>query len=256
MSKFIDRLNQVVQAVPQPMGFRVEPVSPKPRILLIASLAQKNVDHLTDYVAGADAGLLPISNLSSGVKSLQEIRQIVPDIPWGGWLRGVGLGGIKQVAKIDGDFLVFPSADTSLAVFQSSKVGRILEVESSLSDGLLRAVDELPVDAVLIAGEPAKGGFLTWQHLMICQRFTYLLAKPLLAPVPSSVTADELRVLWGAGVDGVIVEVEADQPVERLGKLRQTIDKLIFPWRHKRGEGEALLPYTGGERGIAAEEEE
>ena len=85
MSKFVDKLNQVSQAVPQPMGFKAESVSEKPKILLIAGLAQSSVDDLAKYVAGADAGLLHISKLSSGVKTLQEMRQIVSDILWGGF---------------------------------------------------------------------------------------------------------------------------------------------------------------------------
>lgn len=211
MSKFIDKLNQVSQAVPQPIGFRaVQPASPKPKILLIAGLTQNKIDHLADYVAGADAGLLHISSLSSGIKSLQEIRRSVSDIPWGGWLKDMGQIGMKQIAKIDCDFLVFPATNTSLAMLQNSEVGRILEVESSISESLLRAVDELAVDAVLIAGEQAKGSFLTWHHLMVFQRSASLLAKPLLVPVPSSVTANELQVLWGGGVDGVIIEVGVD----------------------------------------------
>ena len=239
----------------QPIGFRAERVAPKPKILIIASLAQDNVDRLADYVAGADAGLLPISNLSSGIKTIKEMCQIVSDIPWGGWLRGIGRGGIKQKVKIEYDFLVFPAAKTSLAILQNDKVGRILEAEASLSEGSLRAADELPVDAVLIAGEPAKDSFLTWHHLITFQRFASLLAKPLLVPVPSGVTANELQVLWRVGVDGVIVEVGGDHPVERLRELRQAVDKLTFPWRYKGVKEEALLPYTGGERGIAAEEE-
>jgi len=59
MSRFINKLNQVSQAVPQAMGFRAtKPVSQKPKMLLIVSLAQANVDGLADYVAGADAGLV------------------------------------------------------------------------------------------------------------------------------------------------------------------------------------------------------
>jgi hypothetical protein len=257
MSRFIDKLNQTLQAEPQTMGFKAaQTATPKPRMLLVASLARAEVSGLADYVAGADAGLLSISNLSSGIKTLKEMRQIVPDIPWGGWLRDISRGGIKQKAKVDCDFVVFPAANTSLAILQNDAVGRILEAEASLSEGLLKAVGELPVDALLIAGDPVKDGFLTWHHLMVFQRFASLLSKPLVVPVPSTVTADELQVLWGAGVDGVIVEVGDGQPVERLRELRQAIDKLAFPWRHRRGRREALLPYSGGEESITAEDEE
>jgi len=256
MSKFIDKLNQVSRAVPQPVGFRMtQPLSLKPKILLVASLAQANVDDLADYVAGADAGLLHISELGSGVKTLQKISKVVPDIPWGGWLKGSCRGEIKQVVKASCDFVVFPAANTSLAIFQGGEVGKILEVGSSLSEGLLRAVDELSVDAVLIASEQEEGYFLTWRHLMLFKRFADLLTKPVLASAPSNITASELQVLWGAGVDGVVVEVGVGQPAGRLKELRKIINKLVPPSPRKSGKAEALLPYIGRETSVETEEE-
>lgn len=256
MSKFIDRLNQVSQAVPQSMGFkRAQPVSAKPKILLIASLAQASVGGLADYVAGADAGLLRIPKLSSEVKTLKEISRVMSDIPWGGWLRNINKEGIKQMVKVGCDFVVFPAANTPLAILQDSEMGKILEVEASLSEGLLRAVNELPVDAVLIAGEQEEH-FLTWHHLMLFQRFADLLTKPLLVSIPSNVAANELQALWEAGVNGVVTEVGVGQPAERLKELRQIIDNLAFPSQRKQGKIEALLPYIGGDSGTVAETEE
>jgi len=250
-------LNQVSQAVPQAIGFRaVQPVSPTPRMLLIADLAQANVDGLADCVAGADAGLLHISNLSEGAKTLQEICQVVSDIPWGGWLRDVEQGGMEQIVEAGCDFVVFPPADTPLAILQDTKLGKILQVEASLSEGLLRTVDKLPVDAVVTAGEPEGEYFLTWHHLMLFQCFADLLTKPLLVSVPSNVTANELQTLWETGIEGVIVKVGVGQPEGRLTKLRQAIDKLTFTSQRKRGKAEALLPYIGGKRGVVSEEEE
>ncbi|GAI94152.1 unnamed protein product [marine sediment metagenome] len=67
MSKLIEKLNRVSQAKPQLMGFKAaQAVSPKPKMLLVASLVQADVSGVADYVAGADAGLLPIPKLSSG----------------------------------------------------------------------------------------------------------------------------------------------------------------------------------------------
>ncbi len=255
MSRFIDKLNQVSGAMPQRMGFGVaQPVSPEPKLLLIASLAQANVDGLAEHVAGADAGLLPISKLSSGAKTLQKICQVVSNTPWGVWLRDIDRGGIKQIVKVGCDFVVFPAANTSLAILQDDELGKILEVEASLSEGLLRAVNELPVDAVLIAGEQEGEYFLTWHHLMLFQRFADLLTKPLLVCIPSNVTANELQALGEAGVDGMIVEVGVGQPAGRLNELRQTIDKLTFPLSRKPAK--ALLPYISKETGIVTEDED
>jgi len=239
------------------MGFKAaQPVSQRPKMLLLASLAQADIDNLADYVAGADAGLLRVPELSSGTKILQKVLQVVPDIPWGGWLGG-SQGEIKQIAKAGCDFVVFSAANTPLTILQGDEAGKILEVEASLNEGLLRAVDELPVDAVLITGEQEGEYFLTWHHLMLFQRFAHLLSKPLLVSAPSNITANELQILWGAGVTGVVVEIKLGQPAEKLRELRQEIDKLIFPPQRRGGKVEALLPpKIGGETSTVAEAEE
>ena len=257
MSRFIGKINQVSQAVSQPMGFKTaQSISEKPRMQLIASLAQFDVDSLAGSLAGADAGLLRISKLGSGTKTLKKMCQAVSDIPWGGWLGDVGSAGIKQLVKAGCDFIVFSATNTPLAIFQDDEVGKVLEVETSLSEGLLRAVNELSVDAVLVAGEQEKEYSLTWHHLMLFQHFADLIAKPLLVSVPSSITANELQVLWEAGVKGVVVEAGVEQPGERLAAIRRDIDKLTLPPTCKRGKVEALLPHIGGETGVATEDEE
>jgi len=257
VSRFIDKLNEVLRTVPQPVGFRTtQSASPKPKMLIVAGLAQANVDGLADYVAGADAGLLQMSGLSSGAKGLQKISKVVSDIPWGVWLRSIDQKGIKQIVKAGCDFVVFSAASTSLAMLQGDEGGKILQVEASVGEGLLRAVDELPVDAVLIDGEREEQHFLTWHDLMIFRRFTALLTKPLLVCIPPDVTASELQALGEAGVSGVIVRVGVGQPVEMINELRQTIDKLTFPLgRRRRGVG-VLLPYISGETTVVTEEEE
>ncbi|MFC2016393.1 hypothetical protein ACFLUF_01640, partial [Chloroflexota bacterium] len=136
------------------------------------------------------------------------------------------------------------------------EVGRILEVEASLGEGLLRAANELPIGAVLIAGEQREDYSLTWQHLLLFRRFADLLTKPLLVSVPSNVTAGELQALWEAGVEGVVVEVTVEQPQDRLKELRQVIDKLPFPSPRQREKTEALLPRISPESSIVTIEEE
>ena len=253
MSRFIDKLNKVSQAAPQPMGFRAtQPVSSKLKMQLVASIAEANVDSLADYVAGADAGLLHISKLTSGAKALQKISKAVPDIAWGGWLKESDERVIKQMVNAGSDFVVFP-ASTPLTILQNGEVGKILEVESSLSEGLMRTVNELPVDAVLIAAGPVE--YLTWHHLMFFQRFAALLTKPLLVIIPSNVTASELQVLWETGVDGVVIEVGIELPEDRLKELRQAIDELDFPARRQK-KAEALLPHITSGRDVVTEEEE
>ncbi len=258
MSRFIDKLNQLSRAEVQPMGFRTkQSVSPKPKIQLVASLAEESAEKLAGCVAGADAGLLRLSQISAGTKTLQNISQAMPDIPWGVWLQGSGQGEIGQMMKAGGDFVVFPATNTPLSMLQGDGVGKILVVEASLTEGLLRTTNELPIGAVLVASEGKEDYFLTWQHLMFFQRFADLLTKPLLVSIPSNVTAGELQALWEAGVDSVVIEVKVGQSQDRIKELRQVIDKLAYPAARRREKAEPLLPHIGREaRIVTAEEEE
>lgn len=253
MSKFIDELKLVSQFGSPPMGFRAAAAPlPKPRMLLVATLAEASAEGLADYVSGADAGLVPIPKLSSGAKTVHKISRAMPAIPWGGWLKDISGEGVKPLVEAGCDFVVFPS-DTPLAMLQDSEVGKILEVGTSLNEGLLKTIDDLPVDAVLTSGEPEKGNLLTWRHLMFSRRCAELVTKPLLASVPASVGANELQALWAAGVVAVVVETP---PQGRISELRQIIDKLTFPLPSKRKKAEPLLPRIAEETKIAPEEEE
>jgi hypothetical protein len=253
MSKLLDKLNQVSRAAPQPVGFRTSQVaSTKPRLVLIASLAQADLDHPSDYMSGADAGILRVPKLNSAAKARQKLAEAVPDIPWGSWLTDSAPDATIPTSSIGGDFVVFPGA-TPLAIFQDEKIGKVLEVDPALTEGSLRAANELPIEAVLIAGEP--GPFLTWQHLMLFQRLSNAVTKPLLVSIPAGITSAELQALWEAGVDAVVAQVEAGEP-ERIKGLRQLIDGIDYSSRRKRGRVEPSLPHISRGTNIPEEEEE
>ena len=231
------------------MGFRAAAMAPsKPRMLLVAVVPGGEAEHPADIVAGADAGLLSMAKLGSGAKALEQMSQAVPDIPWGGWLKEIGKEG---VGKVGGDFIVFPAEKAALAMLDDKETGKILEVEPWLEPGLLKAIDSLPVDAVLIAAEDKQ--FLTWHHLMLFQRCVNILSKPLLVLVPPEVTAGELGALWEAGVRGVVVKAGEEGLV---AGIRQMLDELPVPSAGKKNKAGPLLPRMGGETGIASEEEE
>lgn len=256
MSRFIDRIKKASQVAPKPLGFRVaKSASEKPRMLLVVTLSPLAVSGLADFVVGADAGLLRAGKLSPAAKAIKEASQAMPDIPWGGWLKEIGKEGLKQLASAGGDFVVFPAANAPLTMLKNDGVGKILEIDASLSEGLLRTIESLPVDAVFVAEREGERS-LSWHHLMLFQYFSEVTARPLLVTVPTDVTGDELVALWEAGVVGVVVGVSAEKPAGEIKSLRETIDKLAFPPRRKRRKAEPLLPYISGAGAIEEEEEE
>ncbi|MFH1381794.1 MAG: hypothetical protein ABIH70_02765 [Chloroflexota bacterium] len=245
MSQFIDKLNRISQAQPRPLGFRLTEAAPaKARIQLVASIAQHNIDQLTEAMAGADAGLVHINKAGLSAKALATVAQAVPETPCGGWLpRESGPADVKQVLEAEFDFIVFQATSTPLSIFENETTSKILEVDASLNEGLLRAVNELSVDAVLLSrDENREDSYLTTQQLVIFHRFASVLDKPLLAQIPAEVTSGELVTLWKAGVEGIVVEVSTKQGKDKLNELRQIIDETTFPSRRRR-KLEPLLPH-------------
>ena len=113
-----------------------------------------------------------------------------------------------------------------------------------MDDGLLRAVNDLPADAVLLTDTFDESGSLVWHQLMIFRHLTTFISKPLLVPVPAAITEGELKALWDAGIDGVVVDATG---VGDLKGLRQIADKLPPRSARKRGKMDVMLPMAGGE---------
>lgn len=257
MSEFTDRLDQSSKAVFQPMGFSIAKTTlDKPKILLVASLNQVVAKKLASDVSGADAALVTVTNSNSAGNAYEKISQVSWNIPWGCRLGDIDQKRVREMEAAGCDFVVFTAGDTSLTILERSKMGRILEIELSISDGLLQSVNDLPLDAVLIANDGQKQP-LTWQNLMLFQHFAALLTKPLIARIPSSITDKELQMLWEAGVVCVVTAVNVGQSVEGLRELRRMIGKLDFSLKQGRGQAKPLLPYiNGGTGGLSEEEEE
>ncbi|MDO8579116.1 MAG: hypothetical protein Q7R50_08080, partial [Dehalococcoidales bacterium] len=173
---------------------------------------------------------------------------------WGAWLKGKN-AAIPELVKAGCDFVVF-SGSTVLTAAVDEKTGKILEVEPSIADTMLRTTGSLPVDAVFINDDSVGDGPLTWQHLMQFQRCAALLTKPLLAPVPADAGPEELKLLWEAGVVGAVVDTEGLSP-EKFKALRNTIGDTKFPPRGRRREKiDATLPRPQREPAVAEHEEE
>jgi len=254
MSQLIDGLKKIAQTIPQPMGFRTSRQAEViPKILIIASLEVSTTNAPADNIDGADAILLHSDKPNMTAKAIQKIVEPLPKIPWGVYLDDDD----KQAAVEAGcDFVVFSPASRISTTMQNEKLGKILQVESSMDDGLLRAVNDLPVDALLVTDSYEESGTLVWHQLMILQHLENLISKPLIVPVPANITEVELKALWEAGIDGVMVEVDA-MKTGGLKELRQAISKLPPRSARKRGRVDVLLPRTGGETpAIAPDEEE
>ncbi|HEY42038.1 MAG TPA: hypothetical protein G4O18_09340 [Dehalococcoidia bacterium] len=256
MSRFIDILNRSSQTTAQAIGFRTtKAAQSKHRIQLVAAVSKGTTDNITDYVTGADAGLLRVSKIGSSASTLKKAIPPKSDIPWGIWPEETSQEEIQKGMKSGCDFIVLPAGAT-LVVPPDDSIGIIIQIDTSVAEGPLRTLNELPLDAVLVTPQSEIDSSLTWHQLMLLQRFGDLLTKPILVSIPSNTGADELQLLQDAGIDGVVVETGPDQPSGETTRLRQMIDGLKPPPTHKQHKMDALLPRTSRDTETMAEIEE
>jgi len=251
MSKLMEKLKQTTGTAPKPMGFGAAPAAErKQKILLIASLAQASTaEHMVEIAAVADAIIIEKPGPASAIA---ESARRLARIPWGIHMENVSHQEIESLLKAGCDFFVL-AQDTPLDLPDAPEMGKVLQVDDSLSEGVLRTVNALPVDAALVAAEMEGKARLTWRHLMFLQRAAELLTKPVLASAPLKVSAQELQMLWKAGVDAVVIRVAEGQATD-LKEVRRIIDGLTFPSRQGK-KLEAVLPRTSEERETAPEPE-
>jgi hypothetical protein len=257
MSRLIDKFQKAAKSTVQPMGFRTaRAAAPEPSILLIVSLTPEAIKNKTD-IGNAGAVLVRSNSEPVTAANIKRIVEALPDIPVGLYLEDTGDAEIDALEEAGADFFVFPASSRILAsaTSEDKKTGRILQVESAMDDSLLRAVNSLPVDAVL-AGDTFTGGAMSWHELMIFQHLANTLgAKPLIVNIPANITESELKALWEAGADGAVVEADK-MKATGMKDLQKAIEKLPPRSARKRGRVDATLPRSGGGAATAPEPDE
>lgn len=251
MSKFADKLRRASRSSAPPVGFRpAASESKNPAMLLVASLPSKGAKEAEIMANGVvDAGLIWEQDMSS--EQLEQMVKAAGDIPLGMVVSNASKDKLEGLLGLGCDFLVFDIKAPAEAL-QDEKISKFLLIEPSLDQGMVKAISSFDLDGVLINRK--EESFITVEHLLIYQRFSELLNKPLLVTSPSSVTSAELGALQEVGINAIISP--RSQPIEALGRVRGIIDNL--PKRTKRWHSKAnvMLPHHGGSVEIEEEEEE
>ena len=218
------------------MGFRANRNNQAaPKLVLVAE-AQDTI--IPETFEAADAVVIMPGKTKLNGNYFQSINADLSEKAW-----GVADGTMRAGAKPpDGcDFIVFSALSPVASLPEDETTGKILQLESSMDDGLIRAVNDLPVDAVVIADSLEDGPTVTLHRLMILRHVTHLVSVPVIVPVIAGVTAAELKALREAGVDGVLLNA-ADTAAGKAKDIKKLIDALPARPSRKKTKTEALLP--------------
>ena len=229
MSKFIEKLQQVLTPPVQSMGFsHTKSEQARPKIQLVVSINGGKAKAQIKEAAGVDALVVSGTSISAG-ETITGMRLAKGDTE-----------EVEKAAKTGADFVILPVSGEVSA--PDKKLGKIIQLEDSISDIMLKAVSDLPLDAVLLTEDLGNSLALTWKRLMLIRRFAGLSGKPLLVEVLPTVTETELQLIWDAGVSGVIVKTDAEQAEAVTANLRKIIEKLTFPSKRKNEKNMAIVP--------------
>jgi hypothetical protein len=207
-------------------------------------------DKLAAFSDSIDAVAMDVTK-SDDLKAADKICQSKDLCPAGGWLKVTEGKFLPKVAEISCDFIILP-AGSPVALTQNTEIGRILEIEESLNEALLRTVNDLPVDAVLIS-DKGKDGPLTLARLMLIRRQASVVSKPV--SISIDITETELQALWDLGIGGVFVESVTEQSADKLAELHKAIGKLTLTNR-KKDKMNPILPHLQPETPAPRHEED
>jgi hypothetical protein len=253
MSRLIKKLNKIRQPEAQPMGFMCSTnTEEKSRMQVLASLDAESLDAFKDGIQSAD-GVLIETSTPAAAKAADKFCQAADGIPVGRCLKETGDKAVKKALESACDFVVFNSS-APVDITGSENIGRILELDINLNEGLLRTAGDLPIDAVIIPINNPESS-LTIQDLMLIQRLAAGINKPALVSVSGNINSGSLQALWNMGVCGLLVEVSDEKSSSSLSEIKQKIEKLGPPAFRKKSKFSAILPQSRQQQAEPDEDE-
>ena len=220
MSSFLDRLEQIRDGVSAPMGFGAPRAQKTPGMVLVGLVSDdhpKGVGLIADLKL--DAALVFGVNDPAAVKEL--VQSLADDVPWGAKPASLTEEGAQAFEEEGCGLLAFTLQGTTVAAVGSLEIAQILCLESDTDPEHLRAIDALPIDAILLS-VPAPSSPPTLEDLAAIARVSQRVSKYVLVEISQLPGAKELEALRDTGVNGLVVDVGSVSP-EGLAELKAAL---------------------------------
>ncbi|MQF48460.1 hypothetical protein FIM08_00935 [SAR202 cluster bacterium AC-647-N09_OGT_505m] len=250
MSKLIERLEKVGTVAPTPMGFGASRVAEKAPSLLLVALSETKSTVPTSHLQ-VDSYAIPTGKITKA--QLKAAKGIAGDVLWGLWPSTITNDSLDALKREGGDFFIFSTVDTPAEVLANEELGRVMTVPADFPEDLRHSLEELPVDAVILAGlEEASP--LSVRDVMQVRSMRDFISKPLLLLRSHTLNQGELVVLQEVGVQGIVLDMRT-MKIEDATRMQKNIEGLP-PRRIKRDQADATLPRMSQRSASPQREEE
>ena len=231
MSKLAQRLQRVSEGTPQPLGFA--PAARLERALPLALIVSttRSTEKITAAAIknGAEFILVPFDPKS---RAKPKTPAGAGETPWGVKVSELSDSQHAQLKAAGCDFVVIGPEGTAVRLMSDEDVAAVVAVGTDTEDRLLRAIDGLPGEAIMIDAEPEDT--LTVRAMMEYSIVATGLGQNLLVPASEKWGREEFEQLRDAGFAGVVVNVETAADAAALADARKAIQQI--PNRRRRDD--------------------
>ncbi|MBU2009048.1 MAG: hypothetical protein KJ624_04305 [Chloroflexi bacterium] len=197
------------------MGFRAATAPQERGMLLIARISPPGPHSLEGLVDAflVETGAKPPSGVVWGTRAETPTPE--------------ALARLKEKGC---DFVILDPEKAPASALEG-EMGCFVQIDPSLPDSFLRAVEGLEVEGAFMEMEAAP---LRVQHLLVCQRVAGLVRRPLLVAVSPELSGADVVQLRRVGVRGLVVRAEVGEKLEEwhqalLGAKQKGKENVVLP---------------------------
>ena len=171
-----------------------------------------------------DAAILRVSQLNNNKGVIKDMGKLPESFPWGVQVDAIRPEEAEPLRKAGCDYLVFGIEGVPATVLNEENIGKVLSIGLSLDDALMRVLEDMPTDAIIIESYPEEK--LTVKGLMAYRSVVAYVSKPVLSLAPLDIDEGDLMALQNVGIIGVVVEPRSAGDMRQVSKLRKAIESL------------------------------
>ncbi|MFC1979059.1 hypothetical protein ACFLVP_03630 [Chloroflexota bacterium] len=245
MSKLTEKLNKLTQDDSKPFGFTASvSKSILPRMLTIARI-KFDIEANTIPEIDTDAVLLSVDVTSKAIDFIKKINKEKLPAIWGIEAASISRKEADQLIKIGCDYIVLKLTSPSPVLASDEKLAKIIKINPSINDTMIRAINLLPVDTVFIEDDSEAPDIMI-ERLMIYSSIAAMVEQPLLLSVSLKLAKDTFEAIRDIGVTGLILDWSSPASNKKIAEIKDVIQSLPEKKRNSRKRGHASLPSIPG----------
>lgn len=236
MSKLLVTLEKINKGSPARLGFGTASRGERTSSMALIGRLSRNYNQGAKRLAkmGADGALLEGDDLGS---KLSDVIRALGAVPWGICATELDAEKTDEFAQKGCDFFLVNANTVTVDALKDDRVAYILELPPDPDEGMLRAIEDLPVDVVFMSFGSVETP-LVLQHLIAICSARSSFDKYIALEVPAGLSPKEVELLRDVGVDALVIDAASSSEKE-ISSLKEIL--LRVP-RQRKSRSEKMSP--------------